>query len=144
MTGAEVRIERTLTAPPHRVYAAWTEPAILSRWYCPNPDLPLEVTSDAVVGGRYRVDMGAGRYVAEGEYTALEPGRLVEFTWRWTTSDDPGSTVRVELFPTDDGGTRLVLHHAGLADEEDAQGPREGWELILGRLAGLGALDDAA
>lgn len=137
MTGTEVRVERTLTAPPDRVYAAWTDPAILQRWFCPNPDLPLAVQADAVVGGRYRVDMGEGRYVAEGEYTALVPDRLVAFTWRWTSSDDVGTVVRVELSPTADGGTRLVLQQSGLADADDAAGHREGWELSLDRLAGL-------
>ena len=135
-TGPRVRVERTLTAPPERVFAAWTDPAILRRWYCPNPDLPLEVEADARVGGRYRVDMGGGRFVAEGEYTELVPGRVVAFTWRWTTSDAV-SAVRVELSPTPDGGTRVVLVHTGLADAEDAQGHGEGWELILGRLAAL-------
>lgn len=136
-TGPEVRIERTLTAPPERVFAAWTDPAVLRRWYCPNPDLPLEVEADARVGGRYRVDMGEGRYVAEGEYTALVPGRLVAFTWRWTSSDGAPSAVRVELSPTPDGGTHLVLRHTGLADAEDAQGHGEGWELSLARLEAL-------
>lgn len=143
MRGPEVRIERTLSAEPDRVYAAWTDPAILRRWFCPNPDLPLEVSADAVVGGHYRVDMGEGRYVAEGEYTDLVPGRLVAFTWRWTTSDDAGSTVRVELTPTADGGTRLVLVQVGLADADDAAGHREGWELSLDRLAGLDLPTDA-
>ena len=137
-SGPRVRIERTLTAPPERVFAAWTDPAILRRWYCPNPDLPLAVEADARVGGRYRVDMGEGRFVAEGEYTELVPGRVVAFTWRWTTSDAV-STVRVELSPTPDGGTRLVLVHTGLADADDAQGHGEGWELSLARLAALDA-----
>lgn len=136
--GPQARVERTLAAPPERVFAAWTDPAILRRWYCPNPDLPLEVTADVRVGGRYRVDMGGGRFVAEGEYTELVPGRVVAFTWRWTTSDAV-SAVRVELSPTPDGGTRLVLVHTGLADADDAQGHREGWELELARLEALDA-----
>ena len=136
--GPQARVERTLSAPPERVFAAWTDPAILRRWYCPNPDLPLEVEADARVGGRYRVDMGEGRFVAEGEYTEVVPGRVVAFTWRWTTSDTV-SAVRVELSPTPDGGTRLVLVHTGLADADDAQGHREGWELSLARLEALDA-----
>ena len=136
--GPQARVERTLAAPRERVFAAWTDPAILSRWYCPNPDLPLEVTADARVGGRYRVDMGGGRFVAEGEYTELVPGRVVAFTWRWTTSDAV-SAVRVELSPTPEGGTRLVLVHTGLADADDAQGHGEGWDLMLDRLARLDA-----
>ena len=139
-THAGIRIERTIAAPPERVYAAWTDPALLDRWFCPNPALALDVTADVVVGGTYRVDMGEGRYVAEGTYTELVPPRIVAFTWKWTTSDDdaanPVTQVRVELEPTDDG-THLVLLHAGLADLEDAQGHREGWELSLDRLLGL-------
>ncbi|GEN79675.1 SRPBCC family protein [Actinotalea fermentans] len=134
----QARVERTLAAPPERVFAAWTDPAVLRRWFCPNPDLALDVEAEARVGGRYRVDMGEGRFVAEGEYTELVPGRVVAFTWRWTTSDVV-SAVRVELSPTPEGGTRLVLVHTGLADADDAQGHREGWELSLARLEALDA-----
>ena len=135
-TRTEIRIERAIAAPPERVYAAWTDPALMNRWFCPNPALALEVTADVVVGGTYRVDMGEGRYVAEGTYTELVRPRIVAFTWRWTTSDDPVTQVRVELEPTDDG-THLVLVQTGLADLEDAQGHREGWELSLDRLPGV-------
>ncbi len=136
--GPQARVERILAAPPERVFAAWTDPALLRRWYCPNPELALEVEADARVGGRYRVDMGEGRFVAEGEYTELVPGRVVAFTWRWTTSDVV-SAVRVELSPTPEGGTRLLLVHTGLEDADDAQGHREGWELSLARLEVLDA-----
>ncbi len=134
----DVRIARSLAASPERIYAAWTDPALLNRWYCPDPDLPLEVTGDAVVGGTYRVDMDGGRYVAEGAYTELEPGRVIEFTWSWSTEPDSAmSRVRVELTP-DGAGVHLVLVHAGLADADDAEGHREGWERALDRLAALG------
>lgn len=144
MTEHEARVERTLTASPEAVYAAWTDAATLSRWYCPNPDLALTVTADVVVGGRYRVDMGEGRYVAEGTYTELEPGRVVAFTWQWTTEPGPQTEVRVELTATPDGGTHLLLVQTGLADAEDATGHGEGWELSLGRLAGVLADEGAA
>jgi uncharacterized protein YndB with AHSA1/START domain len=132
-THAEIRIERTIAASPERVYAAWTDPALMNRWFCPNPAMALDVTADVVVGGTYRVDMGEGRHVAEGTYTELVPPRVVAFTWRWTTADDPVTQVRVELEPTATG-THLVLVQTGLADLEDAKGHREGWELSLDRL----------
>ena len=131
-----IRIERVLDAEPATVWRAWTDPAVLERWFCPNPDLPLSVRADAVPGGRYRVDMGEGRYVAEGEYTELDEPRVVGFTWRWVGTDGPVTRVRVELVP-EGTGTRVVLEHTGLADEEDARGHQEGWELELDRLAGL-------
>ena len=135
-TSPEIRLERTIAAPPERVYAAWTDPALMDRWFCPNPEMTLAVTADVVVGGAYRVDMGEGRYVAEGTYTELIPPRVVAFTWAWTTSADSVTHVRVELEPTE-GGTHLVLVQTGLADPDDAQGHIEGWELTLDRLAGV-------
>lgn len=132
--GVVARVERHLAAPPARVWAAWTDPAVLRRWFCPNPDLPLDVEADVVVGGTYRVAMGT--HVAEGVYTELVPDRVVAFTWSWTTGDGAVSQVRVELTPAGEG-TDLVLVHGDLADAEDATGHREGWELELDRLAAL-------
>lgn len=137
MNAHEARVTTVVAAPPDRVWTAWTDPQVLRRWYCPNPDMALEVEADVVVGGAYRVDMGGGTYVAEGTYTVLEPPHLLEFTWRWTTSDGPPTQVRVELTPTDDGGTHVLLVQRGLADAQDAAGHVEGWELSLGRLADL-------
>lgn len=132
--GAHVRLERQIAASPARVWAAWTDPAVLRLWYCPNPDMPLEVEADVVVGGAYRVVMGP--YVAEGTYTDLEPDRVVAFTWRWTHEGPTPSRVRVELTPAE-GGTHLVLVHSGLADDDDATGHGEGWTLSLDRLDGV-------
>ncbi|KGM12478.1 SRPBCC family protein [Cellulomonas carbonis] len=142
MSTTQARVERTLAAPVERVFRAWTDPDVLARWYCPNPDMPLTVEADVVEGGRYRVVMGP--YVAEGTYTAVVPpgtdgpGAVVAFTWRWTSDPDAvEGHVRVGLDPADGGGTRLVLVHEGLADADDATGHAEGWELSLDRLEQL-------
>lgn len=137
----EVRIERTVAAPVERVFRAWTTADLLARWYCPNPDLALAVHLDpdpALAGGAYRVDMGDGRYVAEGRYTDVVEPRLVAFTWRWLSDPDAWSHVRVELAPTG-AGTRVLLVHSGLADADGAAGHAEGWALSLDRLADLAA-----
>lgn len=131
-----VRIERTFNAPVEKVWSAWTDPALLARWYCPNPDLSVRADVDLRPEGAWMVDMG-GRYVARGQYTTIEEPALLEFTWAWDHEPDvPVSTVRVELEEVD-GGTRLVLTHADLADADEAKGHGEGWDLSLGRLAGL-------
>ena len=126
-----VHLEHHLAADPARVYAAWTDPALISRWYCPNPDLPVTATTDLVVGGAYRVEMGP--HVVEGVFTELRPDEVIAFTWQWTSLGEPVSHVRVELSPAEGGGTHLVLRHTGLSPE-DAEGHTEGWTLSLARL----------
>ena len=133
-TTTDVRIERTLGAPPETVYAAWTDPATMERWYCPNPDLEVTVTADVRVGGPYRVQMG--RYGVSGSYLELTPHAVITFTAVWDHEPRTVSRVRVELLPLD-GGTLLVLTQTGLADAADAEGHTEGWTLALDRMAGL-------
>ena len=43
-------LERVLTAPPERVYAAWTEPEHASQWFSPSEDYEAEAEIDARVG----------------------------------------------------------------------------------------------
>ena len=50
-----VRLQRTIPAPPDKVYRAWLEPELIRRWMAP---AGLEVTRAEVaerVGGHYRI-----------------------------------------------------------------------------------------
>lgn len=134
MTEHSLRLERTYEAPVERVWAAWTDPELLAQWFCPNPELVLEVDADARVGGALRVVMG-GTYALSGTYTEVDAPRLLEFTWRWDHEED-STLVRVELEPTA-SGSRLVLQHSGFPDAAEADGHTEGWELELDRLVPL-------
>ena len=46
-----------IAAPVERVYLAWTDPALLSRWMAPG-NLVAEATANAEVGGTYRIGFG--------------------------------------------------------------------------------------
>ena len=126
-------MERTIDAPIARVFAAWTDPALMSRWYCPNPNLQITVERDLRVGGDYTVSMGPHDVL--GRYTAIEEPTLLEFTWSWAGVHQASSLVRVELSEVA-GGTRLVLTHSDLADPDDVRSHAEGWVGCLQRLPG--------
>ncbi len=131
---AQTVCERVLAAPIQRDWDAWTDPALLAQWYCPNPAMALTVEADARPGSHYRVDMG-GSYIATGEYTRVEAPTTLAFTWHWE-HEDVTSAVLVELTEVD-GGTHLRLTHHDLPTQEDADGHGEGWNLSLDRLEGL-------
>lgn len=128
----EIRIERVLPATIGAVYDAWTRADLLSRWYCPNPDLELKVQADVRVGGDYVVEMGP--HVVRGTYLEVEPPYRLVFSWKWDGTDDEPTRVEVELSEVGDG-TLMSLSHTGFTSAEDAANHRLGWEPELGRLA---------
>ena len=50
-----VRLERTIPAPPHKVYRAWFDPDLLRRWLAPGGLEVKRVEIDERVGGHYRI-----------------------------------------------------------------------------------------
>ncbi|WP_433161345.1 SRPBCC family protein [Kribbella sp. CA-247076] len=132
--GPDIRIERVLPATVGAVYDAWTQVGLLTRWYCPNPDLELKVQADVRVGGEYVVEMGP--HVVRGTYLEVEPPHRLAFSWHWDGTDDEPTRVQVELTEVPEG-TRMLLVHSGFATDEDSANHRLGWEPELTRLADL-------
>ena len=58
---AIVRLRRTIFAPPERVYRAWLDAHLLSRWLAPSGFAVTRVEIDEHVGGRYRLWIGLAR-----------------------------------------------------------------------------------
>jgi uncharacterized protein YndB with AHSA1/START domain len=127
--------KRRLNAPPEKVYAAWTDPEKIVRWFG-RADLKPETMRaviDARVGGRYRVtfDTESEYYEVGGVYRDLVPNERLVFSWAWHSTPERESLVTVTLKPDGDG-TLLTVHHAQLFDEAAREGHERGW---------LGALD---
>ncbi len=126
-----VRIDRTFAAPPERVWHALTDPSALTRWFWPASMAPV-VSVDLRPGGALRIE-APGLMAVAGEYTVIEPPRVLAFTWRWEGEPEL-TTVRVELSPVDDG-TRMVLTHDGFADDKTRDNHETGWRDCLKRLS---------
>lgn len=127
-----VEVRRLLPAEPERVFAAWIDPAWLSRWMSPVGHARVE--ADVRVGGLLRVVMvGDGREIEHvGEYLEVSPPHRLSFTWRSAYTGDRHSRVTVEL--TEHGDlTELVLRHELLPDGSgDAHAG--GWSSMIDRL----------
>lgn len=137
-----LRLERLLDAPPERIFAAWTDPVVLRRWWAAEPDWTTpEASTDVRVGGRYRLSMrdttGTVRSVT-GEYLEVDPPRRLVYTWAWETHDhaSTGSEVTVVTvdFVPEGSATRVVLEQRGFADEADRDEHNQGWRGCLDNL----------
>ena len=127
-----VERETVVACTPAEAWRWWTEPDRLVRWMGSVAEVDLRP------GGAIRIEYGNGAVMA-GELVTLDPPRRLDFTWGW---EDPGEVVRpgqsrveVVFEPVDDG-TRVVVRHHDLPEDERA-GHAEGWDYFLGRLVGV-------
>jgi len=101
----------TIETPATRddAWAALTEPQQIAEWF-------TEASPLGDVGDVYRLDFGEGSIV-EGVITLVEPGRRFAHTWVWTDAEpSPETLVTWSIEPSDTGGSRITLTHAGWAE----------------------------
>lgn len=134
-TDLTLTVSRLIRADVTRIYDAWLDPAMLSRFMRPDADVTIpKATNDPRVGGRFDILMQAGdRQIPHaGTYLDLTPHSRIVFTWESPFSTD-GSTVTVTLKPEADG-TRVTLTHVKFLSEEMKNNHEKGWAEILDAL----------
>jgi len=137
-----LEISRVIEAPRDRVYAAWTDPEQLKKWFGPENVRTRNLIADARVGGEFRWDIinsEGEEMTMRGEFRELQPDKKIVFTWQWEDDEDWEnhiSIVTVELYDRD-GGTELRLTHEQLPNEESRDGHTRGWESALDKLERL-------
>jgi uncharacterized protein YndB with AHSA1/START domain len=142
MTTSTLTIRRQFTAPPARVYDAWTTPDLFAQWIGPVGVPCTLLQMDPTEGGSFRLDMHPpdGQLIrVAGQFTRLSPHAQIDFTWgpAWTaTEDDPAgsifSTVTIHLRPHGTG-TEMEFHHH-LPDAEMVPSHRTGWSSAFDKL----------
>jgi len=131
-----LEISRVIKASPDRVYAAWTDPAQMKRWFGPENVQTRELTADARVGGTFRWDLtnsDGEEMTMLGEFRELQPDKKIVFTWQWQDDEDWENHVSIVTVELDDadGGTELRLTHEQLPNEESRDGHTRGWNSAL-------------
>jgi uncharacterized protein YndB with AHSA1/START domain len=147
-TMTEVRLQRTISAPPSRVYRAWLDPDMLRRWLAPGEMTVKRVEGDERVGGTYRIWQASaeGEDVGgfEWELVDLVPDERLVFVWRFVGPDRVVDTaldsrLTVTLREAPGGGTELTLVHDRLdafaaATPDVAELIGTGWDMALDKL----------
>ena len=130
--GHTLNMSRRFAASRERVFAAWTESDLVSRWFGPET-VNCEVHKwDAQPGGEYSLTM----HHADGDKTPLSgvfqeispPERLV-YSWTWGGSGGTAGRETLLTLEFEDAGDETVLHlsHSLLPDENAAQMHSKGW-----------------
>jgi uncharacterized protein YndB with AHSA1/START domain len=118
-------IERTLSAPPERVFEALSNPEIKARWFAGPPGWKQHArTFDFRVGGREHLSgehAGSMTSVFDAVYLDIVPGERLVYVYEMTINGRKisASLATFQLF-AEGGKTRLVLTEQGayFADPE--------------------------
>ena len=131
--GRSAEVRRLLPATADEVFAAWTDPELMARWFSPVGHAEVEV--DLRVGGRFRVTMGTEdrRIEHTGEYLEISSPRRLAFTWASPFTGPEPSVVTVEIQSAEEG-TELLLTHERLPGDQ-VEPHAGGWGRMLDRLA---------
>jgi len=124
-----VEVSVHIAAEPETVFAYFTDPGRYVQW------MGTDAALEPVPGGCYRAVMRDGVQAA-GQFVEVDPPHRLVFTWGWThdAAVPPGTTRVVITLRAEAGGTRVVLRHYGLPDDDQREHHRKGWLLYLGRL----------
>jgi uncharacterized protein YndB with AHSA1/START domain len=129
-------LKRRLEASPQAVYAAWTDPKKIVKWFGPDAGPVKAAEIDARVGGHYFVlfstEDGEEHHVS-GIYREVVPNEKLVFTWAWRSTPERESLVTVLIKP-DGAGSLLTLQHEKFFDEPARDRHREGWSGCLDKL----------
>lgn len=117
-----LRFERVLRHPPKRVWDALIDPERQFGWH------PTPAAIELVVGGRVEYLEGGFAGQSTGVVTALEPQRLLAYTW---VGSDPDH-LRWELRPHDDGCLLTLIHT--FSERNSAADFGAGWHICLDAL----------
>ncbi len=121
----EVKVERTIPAPPGEVFDAWLNPKTPGTPWNMADKLLFHPTVDGLY---YWAVKGTGHY---GRFMEVaRPGRI-QHTWVSPNTLGLESMVTV-TFKKQGDDTLMTLLHSGLPDTDAGRGHEKGWNYFLG------------
>jgi uncharacterized protein YndB with AHSA1/START domain len=118
-----LRFERLISAPPERVFDAFTDPAGQREFYgTDEPGWIVESSCDLRVGGVWTVRFGPGPdrlYRHDHVFEAIERPRRILIACTETRLDGSSFETSIEFtFEPRDGRTLMTMRHSGFPTEE--------------------------
>lgn len=124
----EIKVERTIPAPPGEVFDAWLNPKIPGNPWNAAEKFILDAKVDGLF---YWTFKGTSHY---GRFTEIERAARIQHTWVSPNTLGEESQVTV-TFKKQGEATLMTLVHSGLPDTEGGRSHEKGWNYFLGILS---------
>jgi len=145
----ELVITRVIDAPRAKVFKAWSDPALLKRWWAPRPWTTPICEIDLVPGGILKTTMRGPdkeEHSASGVVLAVEQQRRIVWTDAyispWVPSEKPFMTVEITMDDAD-GKTlytaRVVHWSPEDRERHEKMGFHDGWGQCIAQLGEVAA-----
>ena len=129
---------RALPVAPPRVFAAFSDPDELAKWWGPDGFGVGSVDFDPRVGGTYRIEMqppDGDPFYLGGEFREVDPPGRLAFTFVYEDPDLDDVETLVELSFRDCGeSTEVVFTQGRFKTEARRELHRDGWTDSFDRL----------
>jgi uncharacterized protein YndB with AHSA1/START domain len=120
----EVKLERTIPAPPNEVFDAWLNPNIPGNPWNAAEKFILDPKIDGLF---YWTLKGTSHY---GRFTQIERPERIQHTWVSPNTLGEESTVTV-TFRKQGQDTLMTLLHSDLPDNDRGRSHEKGWNYFL-------------
>jgi len=131
----EIKVERTIPAPPSEVFDAWLDPKIPGTPWHEN----IKLIVNPKVDGLWYLRSLAHRPEGTPHYGRFmeinRPGRI-QYSWMSRNTLGEESTVTV-TFEKRREGTLMTLLHSGLPNEAMAKAHEKGWNSIFDKFSNI-------
>jgi uncharacterized protein YndB with AHSA1/START domain len=122
-------VRRRINATPAKLFAAWTQPELLVRWWGPQGVACPIAEIDLRVGGSYRIanEFPDGKIVwIGGVFEVVEPPHRLAYTWKLESQN--GSPERVTVcFEAHGSQTEVIVTHERIPSESAKISHEHGW-----------------
>lgn len=152
----DVTARRMYPVPAEVVWAAWTAPELVRRWWgpegfsCPVAQMDVRAGGVSLLAMQAPAQYGGGRTYTTWSYRVVEPSARLEYVVRF--ADQSGTTISpaeagippgvpdavphvVTFTPTDDGGTELRITESGYTTSQARDLSQVGLDQCLDKLA---------
>ncbi|MBI3578886.1 MAG: SRPBCC domain-containing protein [Ignavibacteriales bacterium] len=118
MKSSPIKMTIELPASPDEVFAALTEPKLITRW------CGQKGKAEAKVGGKFEMFDGW----VKGKVVESKPGKALSYTWQPTDWEKKIESVVKYTLTKSKKGTKITLVHFGFPDEKERGSHASGWK----------------
>jgi uncharacterized protein YndB with AHSA1/START domain len=141
MSTNTVSLHRVFTAPPERVFRAFSNSAAMASWLPPYGFVCTVEQMDFKVGGQYKMTFtnfttGNGHSFG-GVYLDIKPNELIKNTDKFDDPNLPGEMITTVEFIKVSCGTELKVVQEGIPDMIPPEMCYLGWQESLDKLKRL-------